>query len=186
MTHRVNLTAWRSRLKRQICRRMAFRFLMAGGVLLSALLPVYLPHSLNVQHLALLQAAFDEREIRLEPQRAEFARQRALQRQAETENLRLQQTARENRRYRDLLVFLQAQLPEDAWLARYQAEQQKHDTESSVRHALSVNRRQVIAPSHPLLHRAPPGLMPLRLISLQHHKTAGIRQFILVTGRSRS
>ncbi|MDR5687605.1 hypothetical protein [Morganella morganii] len=74
MTHRVNLTAWRSRLKRQICHRMAFRFLMAGGVLLSALLPVYLSHSLNVQHLALLQAAFDEREIRLEPQRAEFVR----------------------------------------------------------------------------------------------------------------
>ena len=85
----------------------------------------YLRHSLNVQHLALLQAAFDEREICLEPQRAELARQRALQRQAETENLRQQQTARENRRYRDLLVFLQAQLPEDAWLARYQAEQQK-------------------------------------------------------------
>ncbi|WP_250327045.1 hypothetical protein [Morganella morganii] len=82
--------------------------------------------------------------------------------------------------------FIRAQLPEDAWLARYQAEQQKHDTESSVRHALSVNRRQVIASSHPLLQRAPPGLMPLRLISLQHHKTAGIRQFILVTGRSRS
>ena len=86
MTHRVNLTAWRSRLKRQICRRIVFRFLMAGGVLLSALLPVYLFHSLNVQHLALLQAAFDEREICLEPQRAELARQRALQRQ---------QTARE-------------------------------------------------------------------------------------------
>lgn len=186
MTHRVNLTAWRSRLKRQICRRMAFRFLMAGSVLLSALLPVYLPHLLNVQHLALLQAAFDEREIRFEPQRAEFARQYAVQRQAEAENLRQQQTARENRRFRDLLVFLQAQLPEDAWLARYQAEQQKHDTESSVRHALSVNRRQVIAPSHPLLHQVAPGLMPLRLISLQHHKTTGIRQFILVTGRSRS
>lgn len=101
----VNLTAWRSWLKRQICRRIVFRFLMAGGVLLSALLPVYLFHSLNVQHLALLQAAFDEREICLEPQRAELARQRALQRQAETENLRQQQTARENRRYRICWFF---------------------------------------------------------------------------------
>ena len=75
---------------------------------------------------------------------------------------------------------------EDAWLARYQAERQKYDTENSVRHVLSVNRHQVIAPSHPLLHQVVPGLMPLRLINLQHHKTAGIRQFILVTGRSRS
>ncbi|KJF76446.1 hypothetical protein UA45_18610 [Morganella morganii] len=85
MTHRVNLTAWRSRLKRQICRRMAVRFLLAGSMLLSALLPVYLLHSLNVQHLAVLQDTFDEREIRLGPQRAEFARQRAVQRQAEAE-----------------------------------------------------------------------------------------------------
>nr|WP_242452417.1 hypothetical protein [Morganella morganii] len=152
--------------------------------MLSALLPVYLLHSLNVQHLALLQTVFDEREIRLAPQRAEFARQLAVQRQAEADRQQQQQTGRENRRYRDLLYFLQAQLPEDAWLARYQAERQNHDTESTVRHALAVNRRQVIAPSHPLLHHAPPGLMPLSLISLHHHKTAHVRQFILVTGGS--
>ena len=169
----------RSRLKRQICRRMVFRFLMAGGVLLSALLPVYLRHSLNVQHLALLQAAFDEREICLEPQRAELARQRALQRQAETENLRQQQTARENRRY-GICWFLQAQLPEDA-AGALSGRAAKHDTESSVRHALSVNRRQVIASSHPLLQRAP------RADAAQADQPAasqnsGIRQFILVTG----
>lgn len=185
MTHRVNLTAWRSRLKRRICRRIAVLFLTAGSVLLSALLPLYLPHSLNVQHLALLQAAFDEREIRLETQRAEFAGQLAVQRQAEADRLRQEQTVRENRRYPELLVFLQEQLPEDAWLARYQAGR-RHDTEITVHHALSVNRRQVIAPSHPLLHRSPPGLMPFRLIRLHHHKTDPVRQFILVTGGSGS
>ncbi|MBW5408313.1 hypothetical protein ACISK3_15700 [Morganella morganii] len=185
MTHRVNLTAWRSRLKREIFLRMTVRFLMAGSVMLSALLPVYLSHMLNVQHLALLQAAFDERESRFEPLRAEFARQLAVQHQAEADRKRQQKTGRENLRYRELLGFLQAQLPEDAWLTRYQAERQKHDTENTLRHALAVNRRQVIAPSHPLLHYAPPGLMPFRLVSLHHHKTAHIRQFILVTGGSR-
>lgn len=185
MTHRVNLTAWRSRLKREIFRRMAVRFLMAGSVMLSALLPVYLSHMLNVQHLTLLQTAFDEREFRFEPLRAEFARQLAVQYQAEADRKRKQQIGRENRRYRELLGFLQTQLPEDAWLARYQAERQKPDTENTLRHALAVNRRQVIAPSHPLLHYAPPGLMPLRLISMHHNKTAHIRQFILVTGGPR-
>lgn len=185
MTHRVNLTAWRSRLKQEICRRMAVRFLMAGCVMLSALLPVYLSHILNVQHLTLLQTAFNERESRFEPLRTEFIRQLAVRRQAEADRKRQQQTGRENRRYRDLLDFLQTQLPADAWLAHYQAERQKHDTENILRHVLAVNRRQMISPSHPLLHHAPPGLMPLRLINLHHHKTAHIREFILVTGESR-
>lgn len=184
MTLRVNLTAWRPRLKRQICCGIAVRFLAAGWVMLSALLPVYLLHSLTVQHLALLLVISDEREARLVRQRAEFTRLLAVQQQAEADKLRQQQTGRENCRYRELLSFLQRQLPEDAWLARYQAERQQHDTESTVRHALAINRRQVIAPSHPLLHHAPPGLIPLRLISLHHHKTANVRQFVLVTGGS--
>ncbi|HDF2329205.1 TPA: hypothetical protein PC537_002802 [Morganella morganii] len=184
MTLRVNLTAWRPRLKRQICRGIAVRFLAAGWVMLSALLPVYLLHSLTVQHLALLLVISDEREARLVRQRAEFTRLLAVQQQAEADKQRQQQTCLENCRYRELLSFLQRQLPEDAWLARYQAERQQHDKESTVRHALAINRRQVIAPSHPLLHHAPPGLIPLRLISLHHHKTANIRQFVLVTGES--
>ncbi|GAA0349794.1 hypothetical protein GCM10009131_31460 [Morganella psychrotolerans] len=132
-------------------------------------------------HLGVMEMAEAARETRWQPRLIALAQDIATQQQAEDVQRRRARAGRENLRYRELLHFLQQQLPADAWLVRYQAEQQKEETENTVRHVLAVKRYQVIAATHPLLHHSPPGLLPLRLTRLHHHKAARVRQFTLVT-----
>lgn len=136
---------------------------------------------LNEKLLSVTEMAEAARETRWKPRVIALAQDIAAQQQTEDTQRRRARAGRENLRYRELLHFLQQQLPADAWLVRYQAEQQKQETENTVRHVLAVNRYQVIAATHPLLHHAPPGLLPLRLTRLHHHKAARVRQFTLVT-----
>ncbi|KAA8714191.1 hypothetical protein L9H26_15180 [Morganella psychrotolerans] len=177
----VNLTAWRVRLRRKICRGIAIRLIFTCGIMLSGLMMFCLQTGKHEAHLGVMEMAEAARETRWQPRLIALAQDIATQQQAEDVQRRRARAGRENLRYRELLHFLQQQLPADAWLVRYQAEQQKEETENTVRHVLAVKRYQVIAATHPLLHHSPPGLLPLRLTRLHHHKAARVRQFTLVT-----
>lgn len=177
----VNLTAWRVRLRRKICRGIVIRLIFTGCIIFTGLMMFRLQAGLNEKLLSVTEMAEAARETRWKPRVIALAQDIAAQQQTEDTQRRRARAGRENLRYRELLHFLQQQLPADAWLVRYQAEQQKQETENTVRHVLAVNRYQVIAATHPLLHHAPPGLLPLRLTRLHHHKAARVRQFTLVT-----
>ncbi|HCM62143.1 MAG TPA: hypothetical protein DIT05_06305 [Morganella sp. (in: Bacteria)] len=179
--YHVNLTAWRIRLRRKICRGIVIRLIFTGGIMLSGLMMFCLQAGQNEAHLSVTEMAEAARESRWQPRLIVLAQDIAVQQQAEDAQRRRARAGRENRGYRELLHFLQQQLPADAWLVRYQAELQEQETENTVRHILAVNRYQVIAATHPLLHHSPPGLLPLRLTRLHHHKAAHVRQFTLVT-----
>lgn len=179
--YHVNLTEWRVRLRRKICCGIVIRLIFTGGIILSGLMMFCLQTGQNEVHLGVMEMAEVARETRWNPRLIVLAQDIAAKKQAEDALHRRARVVRENHRYRELLHFLQQQLPADAWLVRYQAEQQRQETENTVRHTLAVNRYQVIAATHPLLHHAPPGLLPLRLTRLNHHKAARIRQFTLVT-----
>lgn len=179
--YHVNLTAWRGRLRRKICRGIVIRLIFTGGIIFSGLMMFRLQTGLNEEQLGVTEMAEAVREIRWKPRLIALAQDIAAQQQTEDTQRRRARAGRENLRYRELLHFLQQQLPADAWLVRYQAEQQKQETENTVRHVLAVNRYQVIAATHPLLHHAPPGLPALRLTRLHYHKASRVRQFTLVT-----
>ncbi|WP_413495600.1 hypothetical protein [Morganella psychrotolerans] len=179
--YHVNLTEWRVRLRRKICRGIVIRLIFTGSIILSGLMMFRLQTGQNEVHLGVMEMAEAAREIRWSSRLIVLAQDIAAKKQAEDALHRRARVGRENHRYRELLHFLQQQLPADAWLVRYQAELQKQETENTVRHTLAVNRYQVIAATHPLLHHSPPGLLPLRLTRLHYHKAARVRQFTLVT-----